>query len=110
MSSRVTTKVGPKFQVVIPKKLRETAGVRVGDLFAAELRREGILLKPLTVAERDFKTEIEGHLTEAEADIKAGRVLGPFDDANDALRAVKDFAKKRPHALAHHREIRRPTR
>lgn len=110
MSNRVTTTVGPKFQVVIPKKLRETAGVRVGDLFAAELRREGILLKPLTIAERDFNAELERHLSEAEADIKAGRVLGPFDNASDALRAVKDFAKKRPHARPHPREVCRATR
>ena len=60
MSTSLTTKVGPKFQVVIPKKLRETAGVRVGDFFAAELRREGILLKPLAMTERDSRLNSNG--------------------------------------------------
>ena len=110
MAITVTTKVGPKFQVVIPKKLRETARLRVGDFLRAELKREGILLKPATLVARDFKAELERHLKEAEADVKAGRVLGPFDNARDALRALKAFAKQRTHAGAHHRKIRRATR
>jgi len=110
MPTSTTTKVGPKFQVVIPKKLRETAQLKIGDFLTAELQREGILLKPAILDERGFKVELEQHLREAEADLKAGRVLGPFDNARDALRALKVFADKRTHAGTHHRKVRRAAR
>src|SRR5262245_42209180 len=110
MSTITTTKVGPKFQVVIPKKLREATQLEVGDFLTAELKSDGILLKPAIVVERGFKAELEQHLREAEADLKAGRVLGPFDTARDALRALKAFANKRTHAGTHHRKVRRAAR
>lgn len=110
MPSSVTIKVGPKFQVVIPKKLRETARLKVGDFLRAELRRDGILLKPATLVERNFKAELDRELAEAMAEVKAGRVLGPFDNASDVLRAAKAYAKQRAHARAHQRKVRRATR
>jgi AbrB family looped-hinge helix DNA binding protein len=106
MRTSAITKVGPKFQVVIPKKLRETARIKVGDSLRAELRREGILLKPATLVERDFKAELERELREAMAEVKAGRVLGPFDNARDVLRAARAFARKRVHAGAYQRKVR----
>ena len=105
-----TLTISPKFQVVIPKKVREAAQLEIGDFLTAELKPDGILLKPAIVVERDFKAELEQHLKEAEADLKTGRVLGPFANARDALRALKAFAKKRTHAGTHHRKVRRAAR
>jgi AbrB family looped-hinge helix DNA binding protein len=93
MTTTATAKVGPKFQVVIPKKLREAARLKVGDFLSAELKREGILLKPATLVARDFKAELEQHLKEAEADVKAGRVYGPYN-AKDALKGLDEAIKQ----------------
>lgn len=87
-----TTKVGPKFQVVIPKKLREQARLRVGDFLRAELRHEGILLKPAVLVERD--PEVEADIAASEADLKAGRVLGPFQTVAELRRALKEYKAK----------------
>lgn len=39
------TKVGPKFQVTIPKKVRDAVGLKVGDLVEASVGRDGIVLR-----------------------------------------------------------------
>src|SRR2546427_9610508 len=84
------TKVGPKYQVVIPKKVREAAGLKPGDLIEAELARDGrIVLQPKILVDRG----LEKALAEAEADVKAGRVSKPYKSAHalvrDAVRAGK---------------------
>ena len=39
------TKVGPKFQVTIPKNVRDAVGLKVGDLIEASVGRKGIVLR-----------------------------------------------------------------
>ena len=82
----ITAKVGPKYQLVIPKRLRSAAKVKVGDFLKAELRGNGILLTPVDLLERD--------LAAAEADVKAGRVYGPFSSAKAVVRSLHREAKK----------------
>ena len=82
----ITAKVGPKYQLVIPKKLRAAAKLKVGDFLKAELRGDGILLTPVDLLERD--------LAAAEADVKAGRVYGPFSSAKAVVRSLHREAKK----------------
>ena len=82
----ITAKVGPKFQLVIPKQLRTAAKLKIGDFLKAELRGNGILLTPVDLLERD--------LAAAEADIKAGRVYGPFSSAKALVRSLHREAKK----------------
>jgi AbrB family looped-hinge helix DNA binding protein len=88
------TRVGPKYQVVIPKKVREAAGLKPGDLIEAEISREGILLRPKVLVDRD----LERALGEAEADVRAGRVSKPYRSAHalvrDAIRAGKRHGKR----------------
>jgi len=88
------TKIGPKFQVTLPKSAREAVGLQVGDLVEATVARDGILLRPKLVLEK--RLDIKKRLEVAEADVKAGRVLGPFKSARAALRAVKRRAHARP--------------
>jgi len=87
MAVSTLTKVGPKYQVVIPKKVRQTLRLNIGDLMEATASREGILLKPKVLVDRD----LEQALAEAEADVKAGRVSKPYRSARalvrDAIRA-----------------------
>lgn len=42
----ITVKVGKRFQVVLPKKVRQRLGVREGDELIVEVSRRGLLLVP----------------------------------------------------------------
>ena len=77
------TKVGPKFQVTIPKNVRDGVGLKVGDLVEASVGRDGIVLLSLA-----------RYLEESEAAVRAGRVLGPFKSAGAAMKAVKARARR----------------
>ena len=100
------TKIGPKFQVTIPKAARTATGLKVGDIVEATATPRGILLKPKLVVDRD--PELEKQLEASEADVKAGRVLGPFDSAQDVAKAIKSFkaSKRRSHARRAQRKLR----
>jgi AbrB family looped-hinge helix DNA binding protein len=90
------TKVGPKYQVTIPKAAREAAGLDIGDFVDAIPQKDGILLRPKTVIDRH--PEIEARLREAEADIKAGRVYGPFSSAKELTDHLHKMVKARQKA------------
>lgn len=77
------TKVGPKYQVTIPKATRKAVGLDVGDFVDAIPRGNSILLRPKTVV--DKHPVIDARLREAEADIKAGRVSKAFASVDDLL-------------------------
>lgn len=46
------TKVGPKFQVTIPKVTREAIGLKVGDLVEATTTKDGVLLRPKVAVDK----------------------------------------------------------
>jgi len=79
------TRIGPKFQIVIPKQIREAARLRVGDYVEATLTRQGIVLRPKALVDRG----LERALSEALADVAAGRVSKPFSSARALVRALK---------------------
>lgn len=85
------TKVGPKYQVTIPKTAREAVGLKVGDLVEATVKHKGILLRPKVVVDKAF---IEKRLAQAEEDIKKGRVSRPFRSAKAFLRSLHREARK----------------
>ncbi|HVN64545.1 MAG TPA: AbrB/MazE/SpoVT family DNA-binding domain-containing protein [Candidatus Binataceae bacterium] len=91
MARIAATRIGPKFQVVIPKKLRDAARLHVGDFLRAELRRDGILLKPAILVERD--PDLEADIAASEADFQAGRFYGPFE-AKDAVKGLLQAIKQ----------------
>jgi AbrB family looped-hinge helix DNA binding protein len=94
------TKVGPKYQVTIPHRVRKAVGLEAGDLVQASVGVDGtIVLRRKLLVDRD--PELEKQLEESEADVKAGRVLGPFGTARAAVRALKTF-KRRSDARNHH--------
>jgi AbrB family looped-hinge helix DNA binding protein len=94
MASAATAKVGPKFEVVIPKELRRAAKLKVGDFLRAELRSNGILLKPAVIEQVKFRNELERHLREAEQDRKRGLVYGPFESAEELLDSLHKGVKR----------------
>lgn len=88
------TKIGPKFQVVIPKKVREQRKLAVGDFVELTAVKDGVLIRPKVVVDR----VIESALAEGLADVAAGRVSKPYRSARalvrDAVRAGKRQARR----------------
>jgi len=80
-----TVKLGRSRQIVIPKKLYDALGLAPGDYLEVELYKDNrLLVTPKELV--DKHPEIEKRLAEAEADVKAGRVSGPFKTAEELRR------------------------
>lgn len=80
------TKVGPKYQVTIPKAARDAVQLKVGDFVDIERKGNKLVLIPKRLVEKH--PEIDRRLAEAEEDIKAGRVYGPFNSVEAMLRSL----------------------
>ena len=78
--------VKTKYQIVIPRAIREQAGVGVGDLREARVEKGKITLAP--------KSALDRHLAEGLEDLKRGRTHGPYNSAGDAIAALEARAKK----------------
>lgn len=87
------TRVTRKFQVTIPRAVRKAAGIRLGDLMEVKPSKEGILFRRKAIV--DYDPAVEKALAEAEADVKAGRVSGPFDSAEEVMNALNEYKRKR---------------
>ncbi len=86
-------KVKENFQITLPTSIRKRWRIAVGDYVEAEDAKEGVILKPVKVIRPDqawFYTE-EWQKDEREADeaIVKGEVVGPFENIQDALKALK---------------------
>ena len=79
--------VKTKYQIVIPRVIREKAGVGVGDLLEARVEKGKITFAPKSVLDR--------HLAEGLEDLKRGRTHGPYKSARDAIAALEVRARKR---------------
>lgn len=82
-----------KFQVVIPQRLRDEVGIRVGDLLEARVERGKITFTPKALVDR--------RVAESLADFDAGRSRGPFETATAAIASIQGElrgrrAKRRP--------------
>ncbi len=83
-----TVKIGVSRQIAIPKKLHDALGLVPGDYLEIELYKGNrLLITPKELVDKD--PEIDKQLEKAEADVKAGRVLGPFTTAAVATKALR---------------------
>jgi AbrB family looped-hinge helix DNA binding protein len=73
-------KIGVSRQVAIPKKFYDAMRLEPGDYMEIELHDDRLTLTP--------KTFIEKRLAEGLRDIEAGKVIGPFKNAKEALDAL----------------------
>ena len=80
-------KVKDKFQITVPAHLRAQLSLRVGDFLEATVKNGHLELSP--------KTLVDLAIALAEADIKAGRYLGPFETVEEGARALERFTKSR---------------
>ena len=79
-------KIGPKYQVTIPKAVRNHLGLKIGDLVQARVgENHTVVLERKRLV--DF-VPLEEDLRAADADYEAGRVLGPFATARETVKAL----------------------
>jgi AbrB family looped-hinge helix DNA binding protein len=79
-------KIGPKYQVTIPKAVRNHLGLKIGDLVQARVgENQTVVLERKRLV--DF-VPLEEDLRATNADHKAGRVLGPFATADQTVKAL----------------------
>jgi AbrB family looped-hinge helix DNA binding protein len=83
-ATRQLVTVKSKFQVTLPTSVRRRAGVRVGDVLEARAVGNGISLTPTSL--------LESELALALADVKQGRVKGPFKTAKAVIRSLRSAA------------------
>jgi AbrB family looped-hinge helix DNA binding protein len=92
--SMPTVKLGASRQIVIPKKLYDELGLAAGDYLEVELYEGGkLLVTPKELVDRH--PEIDKRLAEAEEDVKAGRVRGPFKTAHEATAALRSAPRRK---------------
>lgn len=75
-----------KFQVVIPAKVRQRIGIKIGDLLEATAERGKITFTP--------KSVIDQGLAESLREFKEGRSYGPFDTAEEMIAFLHKMVRK----------------
>jgi len=99
-------RVQHKGAVTIPTRLRTQAGIAEGDLMEVSFHRGKIVLVPKMVIDRSKFPNTDGEFTPAQrrgidarlaksdADIKHGRVYGPFATAKEMAASIEGNIKK----------------
>lgn len=82
-----TVKLGASRQIVIPKKLYDELGLTPGDYIEVERQGSKLVLTPKELVAKH--PEIDRRLAEAEEDVKAGRLSGPFQSADELARHLE---------------------
>lgn len=94
-----TTKVGPKHQVTIPKKVFEKLRLEVGDYLDVEAKGNYIAMIPKKLIPKNqawfYTAEWQEKESEADEAIDRGEVAGPF---SSATRLIKHLRKRRKHS------------
>lgn len=84
-------KVRQNYQITIPAEVRKT--MKVGDYLDVEKKDGDLVLKVVRMVRPDqayFHTkEWQAGEAEADRDIAVGETVGPFDNIDDALAALK---------------------
>lgn len=95
-------KVQRKGVVTLPTRLRNKVGLAEGDVVEASVQRGKIILTPKLVIDRSGDDEytpaqrrvIDARLAKALAEVKKGRVYGPFDTIEEMSASLRESAKK----------------
>ena len=86
-------KVKRNYQITIPQSLRRIVRLVVGDYVEVDIQDNTLVIRPVKVIHPDqecfFTKEWQEKEAEAEQDIAEGKMVGPFENAPDALRALK---------------------
>ncbi len=74
-------RVKGRFQVTLPPRVRRELALSVGDLLEAEVKDGKITLTPKSLVEREIGLGLK--------DFEQGRFTGPFNTAEQAIRALR---------------------
>lgn len=77
-----------KYQVTLPTSVRKQAKLTVGDILEARVEGKKITLTPKTLIDRE--------LAFALAEVRKGRVVGPFHSAGELLADLHKRAARHP--------------
>jgi bifunctional DNA-binding transcriptional regulator/antitoxin component of YhaV-PrlF toxin-antitoxin module len=83
----------------LPDKVRQQAGIKIGDVLEFKVSGGVVAVLPkLPTADDEYTPEqrsiVDAQLAEGLADIKAGRVYGPFDTHEEMMRSLRSHGKK----------------
>jgi AbrB family looped-hinge helix DNA binding protein len=88
-----TVKVGPRHQITIPQKVFEALKLRVGDFLDVRVEGHKLSLIPKQLVPKSdawfYSKEWQQGEKEVDEALKKGEVVGPFDDIDEALKALK---------------------
>ena len=95
-------KLQKKGQLTIPNQMRDRIGLAYGDYVKVVMNGNTITIQPaqivtLTAAEEytpEQRRALDARLAEGLADVKAGRVSGPFDTVEELAASLRESAKK----------------
>ena len=93
------SKLGQRRQVVIPKQIWDELGLETGDYVEVQQVKGTVVITPKKLVDRDDeltpaqRAVIDARLAEAEADITAGRVSGPFTTVDELKRHLHTVHK-----------------
>ena len=86
-------KVKRNYQITIPQSLRKIVRLSVGDYVEVDIQDDTLVIRPVKVIHPDqeyfFTKEWQAKEAEADKDIAEGKLVGPFENAADALQALK---------------------
>lgn len=86
--TKALVRVKEKYQVTLPAEMRAKARLAVGDLLEIGIERSGVItLTPKSLVDR--------HVAEGLADLKAGRVHGPYKSADEAIAELDQKAARK---------------
>lgn len=85
-------KVQKRGQVTIPSQFRAQAGIADGDLLEARCEHGKITFTPKSLVDREIAEGLE--------DLRSGRTYGPFDSAQEMIRALRQMTGKGAHRIA----------
>lgn len=86
-------KIRKHFQVTIPQNLRKLIRLAEGDLVEAEVKDGTLVIRPVKVVhpgqEYFYTKEWQAKEADADAEITAGRLVGPVSNIDEALNILK---------------------
>ena len=96
----MTVTVKSRNQLVVPESVRRRARIKAGDRLEFKVSGRVITIVPkLAPADDESGPEqrrvIDRELANGLADVKQGRVHGPFSTADKAIRAIRSTLKER---------------
>ena len=88
-----TIKITSNGAITLPAKFRKALDLKVGDFVNAEIEKGRIVIKPAKVIDAEdswfYTREWQEGEAEVDREIENGKVVGPFDNVEDAIDELK---------------------